>query len=346
MRQQPLVTFQLPVSDNNHQRLSLNSKVVSKILLEHPDVGEKTRQHVLERVKDLDYQPNSLARSLVTERSYLIGVIVPSLPHPFFAQIVESLSSVIRQKGYFLIVFSSEEDPRREKDEISRLLAHRLDALVIASCSSNTEQFERMESENQSYVLLDREFSELAANFVGIDDEKAGRLATEHLLDMGCRHVAHIRGAENSTGRGRFEGYKRALRQRGVPYKDEYVVSRNHVDTETTRQGAVAMRVLLKQHPRPDGVFCFNDPLAIGVMSTILEAGLRIPEDIALIGCANLHINDYLRVPLSSIDQHSEMLGQHAAELVFSLIESKQPPRARTIILEPSLVIRASTQRR
>jgi LacI family transcriptional regulator len=103
---------------------------------------------------------------------------------------------------------------------------------------------------------------------------------------------------------------------------------------------------LLERDPRPDGVFCFNDPLAIGAMTTILDAGLRIPEDIALIGCGNHPNNAYLRVPLSSIDQNSQMIGQRAAELVINLIESKQRPRARTIILEPSLVVRASTQRK
>jgi LacI family transcriptional regulator len=106
------------------------------------------------------------------------------------------------------------------------------------------------------------------------------------------------------------------------------------------------MNRLLERDPRPDGVFCFNDPLAIGAMTTILEAGLRIPEDIALIGCGNHPNNAYLRVPLSSIDQNSQMIGQRAAELVVSLIESKQRPRARTIILEPALVVRASTQKK
>jgi LacI family transcriptional regulator len=105
------------------------------------------------------------------------------------------------------------------------------------------------------------------------------------------------------------------------------------------------MQRLLERNPKPDGVFCFNDPLAIGAMITILEAGLRIPEDIALIGCGNHRNNAYLRVPLSSVDQNSQMIGQRAAELVLSLIESKQRPRARTIILEPALVVRASTQR-
>ena len=106
------------------------------------------------------------------------------------------------------------------------------------------------------------------------------------------------------------------------------------------------MNRLFERDPRPDGVFCFNDPLAIGAMNTILEAGLRIPEDIALIGCGNHPNNAYLRVPLSSVDQNSQMIGQRAAELVISLIESKQRPRARTIILEPALVVRASTQRK
>jgi LacI family transcriptional regulator len=326
--------------------LGLSQATVSKVLRDHPDIGETTRRRVLERVKELDFQPNSLARSLVTGRSYLIGLIAPSLLHPFFAEIAKSLSSAIREKGYSLIVSSSEEDPELEKEEISRLLGRRLDALVIASSGSDIEQFERMASKAQPFVLIDRDLDGLGANFVGINDEKAGWLATEHLIDMGCRRVAHIRGQDNSTGNGRFAGYRQALRHRGIPFSEDSVVHRCHVDTETTRQGEEAMRLLLARNPRPDGVFCFNDPLAIGAMRTILEAGLRIPEDVALIGCGNLPNNDCLRVPLSSIDQHSQMIGQRAAELVLSLIESKQMPRARTIILEPTLVVRSSTQRK
>jgi LacI family transcriptional regulator len=326
--------------------LGLSQATVSKVLRDHPDIGEATRQRVLERVKELDYQPNSLARSLVTGRSYLIGLIAPSLLHPFFAEVAKALSSAIRDKGYSLIVSSSEEDPELEKEEISRLLARSLDALVIASTGSNIDQFERMEAKAQPYVLIDRELTGLSANFVGINDQRAGRLATEHLIDMGCRRIAHIRGQDNSTGIGRFEGYREALRHRELPYSEDYIVRRNLVDTETTGQGAEAMRLLLERDPRPDGVFCFNDPLAIGAMSVIFEAGLRIPEDIALIGCGNLPINDNLRVPLSSIDQHSQMIGQRAAEMVLNLIESKQTPRARTILLEPTLVVRASTKRK
>jgi LacI family transcriptional regulator len=325
--------------------LGISQATVSKVLRDHPDIGEATRQRVLERVKELDYQPNTLARSLVTGRSYLIGLVAPSLIHPFFVEVALALSASIRDRGYSLIVSSSEEDEELEKEEISRLLGRRLDALVIASTSSSFEQFERMDSKGQPYVLIDRDLPGLAANFVGTNDEKAGWLATRHLIDMGCRRIAHIRGHENSTGVGRLEGYRQALRQAGIPYAEELVVRRSYVDVEATRQGAEAMRQLLQLDQKPDGVFCFNDPLAIGAMSTILEAGLRVPEDIALIGCGNLPNNDWLRVPLSSIDQHSLLIGQRAAELVLNLIESKQTPRSRTIVLEPSLVVRASTRR-
>ncbi len=327
------------------QDLGLSVVTVSKVLRNHPDIGEETRQRVLTRVKELDYQPNVLARSLVTGRSYLVGLVVPGLLHPFFAEIARALSIVIREKGYSLIVSSSEEDPELERQEIRQLLARQLDALVIASSGTSIEQFKRMELQKQPYILIDREFPELVANFVGIDDEAAGRIATEHLINIGCRRVAHIGGHQNSTGIRRFEGYRKALLSHGLPFSDDYVVTRMNVDTESTEQGAEAMRQLLQRNPRPDGVFCHNDPLAIGAMRAILDAGLRIPEDIAIIGCGNLHYDDCLRVGLSSIDQHSEQIGQLTAEIVLSLIESKELPAPRTVILEPSLVVRGSTKK-
>jgi len=325
--------------------LGLSVVTVSKVLRDHPDIPEQTRKRVLKRVKELDYQPNVLARSLVTGRSYLVGLIVPDLLHPFFAQVAKALSTAIRQKGYSLIVSSSEEDAEWERSEIRQLLGRRLDALVIASTDASPEQFERMQRKRELFVLIDRNFPGIAANFVGVDDEAAGRIATEHLLDIGCRHVAHIRGRDNSTGMGRFEGYRKALAKRSLPVKDDYVVSRSRVDNNSMEQGAEAMRLLLRRNPRPDGVFCYNDPLAMGALNAIIEAHLRVPEDIAVIGCGNLLYDDCLRVGLSSIDQRSTQIGELAAEILLSLIESKKMPKVRQCILEPALVIRPSTMR-
>jgi LacI family transcriptional regulator len=326
--------------------LGVSVITISKVLRNHPDVGDETRERVLARVKELDYRPNLAARSLVTGRTYLVGLVVPDLLHPFFAEIAKSLSDVLRGSGYYLIVSSSEEDPEIEEQEINQLLARRLDTLIIASCRSTVDLFFRIEKQQTPYVLIDRILPGLSANFIGVDDEAVGRLATRHLIEIGCKRIAHIRGPETSTGIRRVEGYKQALTQAGLRVLDDYIITEHKGDVETKQRGAEAMRQLLSLKPRPDAVFCFNDPLAMGAMNYALDRGIRIPEDVAVIGCGNLHYDDSLSVPLSSIDQHSRQIGEEAARIALGILNSKVPPRPQTIVLQPELVVRRSTQRR
>jgi len=192
--------------------------------------------------------------------------------------------------------------------------------------------------------LIDRNFSGLSANFVGVDDEAVGMLATQHLIDLGCRRIAHIRGPETSPGTQRLQGYERALQRNGMKVASDYIIAEPKGDVDTRQRGGEAMRRLLRLDPRPDAVFCFNDPLAIGAMNCILDEGLRIPDDIALIGCGNLNYDDTLRVPLSSIDQGSHRIGQETARIALAILASKVPPAVEKIILQPELVVRASTR--
>ena len=303
--------------------LGVSVVTVSKVLRNHSDIGEQTRQRVLKRVKDLNYQPNFAARALVTGRSYTVGLVVPDLVHPFFAQVAKGLSSALRKRGYSLILASSEDDPELEAQEIGRLLARRLDAIVIASAQRTVEIFRRIEEQKTPYVLVDRQFAGLPANFVGVNDELIGELATEHLIAVGCRRIAHIRGPQVSTAFGRLEGYRRALARHNLGPLGRYIPDATAGDDDSEARGGAAMRQLMKLSPRPDGVFCYNDPAAMGAMNAILEAGLRIPGDIALIGCGNVHYDASLRVPLSSIDQQSASIGERAAKLALSLIEAK-----------------------
>lgn len=326
--------------------LGVSTVTISKVLRNHPDVGEGTRQRVLARVKELDYRPNLAARGLVTGRTYLVGLIVPDLLHPFFAEVATSISDTLRKDDYYLVLSSSEEDPDLEEQEISQLLARRLDALIIASCRPTVEVFFRIEKQKTPYVLIDRSFPGLSSNFVGGDDLAAGMMATQHLVDIGCKRIAHIRGPATSPGVQRLEGYKRALGQNGTSVIDEYVIFEPKGDVGTLQRGAEAMQQLLNCKRIPDGVFCFNDPLAMGAVNEAVNQGLRIPEDIAIIGCGNLHYDDSLRVPLSSIDQHSHRIGTEAAQLVLATLKSKIAPKPRTVLLPPELVVRESTQRR
>jgi LacI family transcriptional regulator len=143
-----------------------------------------------------------------------------------------------------------------------------------------------------------------------------------------------------------MDGYKRAMVRAGLKVTDNYIIAEMKGDVGTKLRGAEAMGQLLSLKQRPDGVFCFNDPLAMGVMNYALDHGIRIPEDIAVIGCGNLHYDDSLRVPLSSIDQHSRKIGEEAARLALRILNSKVPLKSETVVLQPELIVRRSTQRR
>ena len=327
------------------QDLGVSLVTVSKVLRNHPDISEETRQRVLRRMEERNYRPNLAARALVTGKTHLMGLVVPTLLHSFFAEVAHSISSVVRKKGYGLVISSSEEDAELEMQEIDQLLARSVDCLFVASAQWTVEGFRRIEERKTPYVLIDRKFVGLPANFVGLDDERLGSMATEHLIEVGCRRIAHIGAPYISTAIGRFEGYRRALHRHGMQVPSEYYLSEPYADDSGDVIGYDMMRSLLKLTPSPDGVFCHNDPIAFGAMKAVLDAGLRIPDDIAIIGCGNVRHSDRLRVPLSTIDQNSAAIGERAAKLALSLMESKTPLRPETILLEPKLVVRDSTRR-
>jgi len=191
--------------------LHVSVVTVSKVIRNNPDISEGTRQRVLKRIRELNYHPNLAARALVTGRTYSIGLIVPDLVHPFFAELAKGLSNVLRSKNYSVLISSTLEDPRLERQDIEAMLSRVVDAIIIASTQSTVESFRHIEERKTPYVLIDRHFPGLAANFVGIDDVAAGRLATQHLVSVGCRRIAHIRGPAVSTALGRLEGYIQAL---------------------------------------------------------------------------------------------------------------------------------------
>lgn len=325
--------------------LKVSVVTVSKVLRNHSDISPGTRARVLERVKQLHFRPNWAARSLATGRSYMIGLVVPTMVHPFFSEVAKGISERIRRKGFSLVITTSEEDPELEKQEIEHLLSRQVDALIVASAQAFAEHFRQFEARNVPYVLIDRRFPGLMANYVGVDDNLIGLLATEHLIQSGCRRIAHMRGPELSTGNGRLDGYRLAMARHGLEVPLGYVVPTRSSDNNPGASGFEAMRQLLALNPRPDGVFCFNDPVAMGAMRAVFDAGLRIPEDVALIGAGNLVYDELLKVPLSSVDQSSLAIGQKAANLALRLIESNHGARVRTILLPPRVMARESSMK-
>jgi LacI family transcriptional regulator len=330
------------------RELGVSVVTISKALRDHPDISMATRERILHKVKELGYRPNLTARSLVTGRSSLIGLIVPELVHPFFADVAKALSNAMRSQGYFLVLASSEEDPELEQEEIEHMLAHRLDALIVASCQSDAASLRRIQQGETPLVLLDRSFKDLPAYFVGSDDYAAGKLATEHLLAVGCQRIAHIRGPQNSVGERRLKGYLDTMRRRGVEVRPEYIIRAPHADADGNRNGADALRQFFALEQPPDGIFCCNDVVAMGVLAEAIRLKIAVPRDLAVIGCGNLRHNDMIRMPLSSIDQRSSEIGQRSAKLLIEILtaaEKKKKIDFREIILQPRLAARESTNR-
>ncbi|MGC9225314.1 MAG: LacI family DNA-binding transcriptional regulator [Terracidiphilus sp.] len=325
--------------------LGVSVVTVSRALRNRPDIAEETKAKILERVKLLNYRPNLTARSLVTGRSSLVGLVVPDLIHPFFGEIAKGLSSKLREKEYYLLVSSSESDPQLELDEVEHMLAHRIDCFVVASCRKDTGSLSRIREAGVPLVLVDRRFPGFPSNFVGVDDVRVGELAVEHLIARGCRRIVHVRGPETSIGDARAEGYRAALKRHGIEAPEGYVVTCGEAsDSDGETRGRHAMEEILALKPRPDGLFCFNDTIAIGAMERAFEAGLRIPRDLAVVGCGNFHYGSKLRVPLASVDQKSREIGERTAQLIVNLLRKPAPARPRTILLEPELIARASSE--
>ena len=327
--------------------LGLSVVTVSKVLRQHPDISEQTRKRVLKRVAELNYQPNYAARTLITGRTWTVGLVVPDLLHPFFANIAKAISKAIRSQGFSLFISSSNEEPELERKDIQQLLARRVDVIIVASVQSSVESFRQIEEQKIPLLLLDRVFRDFPVNSVAVDDVAVGMLGTSHLIEQGCKRIAHMRGPEISTALGRMEGYKRALAEHQMKVRPEYIVPIGaYGDHRAEVAGYEAAKRLLACDPRPDGLFCFNDIVALGAMRAILEVGLRIPEDIAVVGSGNLSYSDFLRVPLSSVDQGSSKIGAAAAAMALRLAHDRNPSAPRMELVQPHLVVRASSLRR
>jgi len=327
------------------RELGVSVVTVSKALRNHDDISEETRAKVLQRMRDLNYRPNLAARALVTGRSFIVGFVVPGLLHSFFGEVAKGLTNVFRKKGYGLVMSTSEEEPELEQQEIEQLLARRVDALIVASTQVSAESFQRIEEQNVPYVLIDRQLADLTANFVGVDDVSVGQMATEHLIQCGCRRVAFMYGTSLSPALGRLAGYRQTLEKYDLPVRPEYIRSHDETGDATDDAAYATMKELLRLPEPPDAVFGFNDQFAVNAMKAVLDAGLRIPEDVAFVGSGNIKHADFLRVPLTTIDQNSVAIGERAAKIALSMIESKTPLKPKTVLLEPRLVVRKSSMR-
>jgi LacI family transcriptional regulator len=321
------------------EELGVSITTVSKVLNHHADIGTETRARVLAKVEELGYRPNAVARSLTLRRTHTLGVVIPDLMHSFFVEVVAGLEAAVSARGYGLLLCSSGENPGKERAELDMLRARQVDGIVLASAHpSNTDVLERITAAGGALVMIDRDdYPGLRCHRVMTDDEEVGRLATNHLIDRGHRAIAHIAGPSIVHAKRREAGYRDIMTTRGVG--PALVVPGGFMDADGYR----AMQHLLEMQPRVDAVFAVNDPAAIGAMKAIWEAGLRIPEDIAVVGAGDIAHGDLLRVPLTTVSWSKEALGRQAAELLLDQMGPHPVGPFQRVVLPPRLVVRSSS---
>jgi len=319
--------------------LGVSKMTVSRAINNHPEIRPETRARILDAAQRMNYRPNQFARALTTNRSYLLGVVVPDLMHSYFAEICRGVEAIAKPLGYQNLICSTDEDAANEEAEVEALLP-RTDGLIVASSASveETKFYKRLNRERAKIVLIDRQLEGIKCPSVTTDDVKVGSLATEHLLSLGHRRVGHLKGTVASTAALRFEGYRKALARHHVAFDSDLVRECGFTEADGYR----AMKEWIRKGDFPSGIFAANDPAAIGAMTAIAEAGLNIPEDIAIVGGGNIHYGDMLRVPLTTVAWSTAEMGQAAARLVIDLVEGKRGTKEQHVIVEPELVVRAS----
>jgi LacI family transcriptional regulator len=316
---------------------------VSRAINNLPKISAETRERVLKVARRLNYQPNRYARALMTNRSYLIGIVVPDLTHSFFAEMSRGIESRTRVAGYQNLMCNTDEDPVLEIKEVSALLSH-TDGLIIATAlaPTDTKFYRKIIRDGANIVLVDRYLNGVRCPVFRTDDVMAGMLGAEHLIKLGHRRIGYLCGVRTSNALDRFLGYQQALKKHKLPF-DPSLVRLSGFPYEPTGYEVVANWI--REGNMPTAVLAFSDPAAIGAMRAATDAGLRVPDDLAIVGCGRIHYLDLLRVPLTTVTWPPIGIGGAAADRLIEMIKGKrgETRSAGETIFTPALVVRASS---
>jgi DNA-binding LacI/PurR family transcriptional regulator len=335
-------SHQITIKDIAKQ-LNLSKSTVSRALTGHPMVKEETRKLVLEFAEKSDYQKNSFAINLVTQKSNLIGILVPEFLSTYFPKVIIGAQNKISSEGYNLIIAQSNESYETEVSNARVMMANQVDGLLV-SVTKETRNFEHLMAFKRKgipIVFYNRVCEDMDVPKVVVDDYDGAFRAVEHLIKIGKKRIAHLAGPDNlSISRRRLNGYYAALRKYNIPVDEELIISYDL----TMEKVKIYINHLLNLPKPPDALFAINDPTAIEAMQVIKKRGLRIPEDIAVIGFSNDQLSELIEPSLTTIAQPVYKIGETAAELLLNLIKtdiSLWKPITKTMPTE--LVIRKST---
>ena len=326
-------------------QLGISPSTVSRALNNHPAISKKTKKAVVKLAKKLNYQPNLLALNLLRKKTNTIGVIVPEITSYFFSSVINGIQDLVNPMGVNMIIGQSNESYEEEKSIVQTFASIRVDGFLI-SPSSQTKKCDhlRMLTENNiPLVIFDRDCEGVNVDKVFVDEYKGAFQAVEYLIQSGCRRIAHIAGQQSlSTARHRLKAYKDALTKNNIPVLNEYIVESYGF---TPEHGIDPTKKLLSLSNPPDAIFTINDGVAIGAMYVIKDAGIKIPEEISVIGFDDDPHSSYFKPSLSTVWQPTYEMGMLSARILMKRISTANDlSKIREESLFPELVVRGSSK--
>ena len=329
------------------ENLGISVTTVSKALKNYPDVSKKTKALVKEEAKKLHYKPNVFAVNLRTKESKTVGLIIPEVVHHFFSSVINGIIEEAERKGYLVIILQSNESYQLEKKQVDLLISKRVDGIMISLANDTVDISQLLEIKEHEIplVMFDKISKLVPCSKIIINDRQAAYDATKFLIDSGCKKIAHFRGAllpQNSIDR--FLGYKKALEDHGLTYDSSLIYMCERVDYEDGRRAALQ---LMKDNKEVDGIFAVTDMAAVGAMTVFKEHGIKVPEDISVMGFSNWFLSQAITPSLSTIDQPGYEMGRKTFKLLRKEMKAKKAGLAfepQTKILETSVIKRDSTK--
>jgi LacI family transcriptional regulator len=334
--------------DDIAKEAGVSKATVSRVLNERAaGVGAETRSRVKSIIERMDFEPCGVARGLATGKSRSVGLVIPDIADPFFPLLIRGIEDALRGPSYGLFLCDSDRDISREKEQLRMLLEKRVDGVILNSTSSDCDcQLDLLEKRSVPYILLDR-MIESRSHAAGVyaDNRKGARIATEYLLKGGARRLLFINGPEElSVSRLRRAGFEDACREESVDAGAILYGSGDH----SVESGERLVDALLEKSggkPLFDAIFAANDRMAIGSMRSLAKRGIRIPEEVEIVGFDDIEHARLVDPPLTTVAQPAFGMGRESALLLLRLIDGKKP-RKRIVFMDPTLVVRGTTRPR
>lgn len=318
------------------ERAGVSKSLVSLVMRGAPNVSDSSRQAVLVAAEQLGYRPNTMARSLVQQRSFVIGVMVSDLANPFFIDVIAGATDAAREAEYRALVNTGGRDKDKEADAIDTLLRLQVDGIVLAGAIVDAAIIERVGAETPT-VITNRASRSRVIDSVVLDDGAGTGLAVDHLVELGHRRIAHISGGKGAGARNRVSGYRRAMRRHGLEDRITVVPG-----SYTEQGGAHGARTLMNGASRPTAIIAPNDVAALGALEALTAGTLEVPADVSLVGFDDTYLAGLGHIDLTSVRQDARLMGAQAVRMLIERAEGHRSD-TRHLVLDPTLTVRSST---